>query len=488
MPSSTRGHVLAPPFLLLSCLFLACHHTQLVAASTASSYDRRSCEAAVLEWSAKEKLALNNQLHPVQHEGVKILDLLFFLHIPRTGGRTYHQCFLKNLYLPKDRCPRSYDKLRLDLSQPSCKLLSSHDDMSILNKIPSRTSVVTNMRNPVDRVLSTYEFSVEVAARFLRLKSINSSRSPLPRANSPSELVSTLTIWPWKYLVPFMQHDIFARRDARREGKVDWPPSSNTTYDAPTITMPLTEFIHHPVAHELVHNGATFQVAGLTNNSYEEGSVVIRKCISQYPKLGYQVLDVAKRRLDSMLFVGLTEKHQESATTFFSLVGDQVQVQSEALKGILDPNTSVPVQEKNPPNLLLAAYKSCLTSLRSSHAVRRASTLQLISPVRYSQEERDLIPSSVVDKIIYLNKLDMELHEYAKFLYAKQQKRFEASTSPQIKEGQIVVLSMFLVLCITLSVLLLGFALMLRVRNRVGNDWVPFWLRRLAFMQAHEKL
>lgn len=51
------------------------------------------------------------------------------------------------------------------------------------------------------------------------------------------------------------------QRDARREGKVDWSASTNTTYDAPTITMPLTEFIHHPVAHELVHNGATFQVS-----------------------------------------------------------------------------------------------------------------------------------------------------------------------------------------------------------------------------------
>lgn len=51
------------------------------------------------------------------------------------------------------------------------------------------------------------------------------------------------------------------QRDARREGKDGWPPSTNTTYDAPTITMPLIEFIHHPVAHELVHNGATFQVS-----------------------------------------------------------------------------------------------------------------------------------------------------------------------------------------------------------------------------------
>jgi hypothetical protein len=51
---------------------------------------------------------------------------------------------------------------------------------------------------------------------------------------------------------------------------------------------------------------------------------------------------VVQRRLDSMLFVGLTEKHQESATTFFSLVGDQIQVKAEVLKGVLDQNASAP--------------------------------------------------------------------------------------------------------------------------------------------------
>lgn len=323
--SSYRASAM-PPFtpcfgfslpLLITC-FLTCPWIELVTASAAPLYNHRSCEAAVQEWSNKEKLALNKELKLVQPGSRKILELLFFLHIPRTGGRTYHQW------------------------QPSCKLLSSHDDMSILSKIPSRASVVTNLRNPVNRVLSTYEFSVEVAARFLRLKSINSSRSPLPLAKSPSQLVSTLTIWPWKYLVPFMQHDIFTRRDARLEGKVNWPQSTNTTYDAPTITMPLTEFIHHPVAHELVHNGATFQVAGLTNNSCNEDAVMVRKCSSLYPKLGHQVLDVAKRRLDYMLFVGLTEKHQESATIFFSLVADQAQVQSKAMQEILGQNASVP--------------------------------------------------------------------------------------------------------------------------------------------------
>ncbi len=51
------------------------------------------------------------------------------------------------------------------------------------------------------------------------------------------------------------------QRDARLEGRVvHMAPSANTSYDAASIVMSLLEFIHHPVAHELVHNGAMFQV------------------------------------------------------------------------------------------------------------------------------------------------------------------------------------------------------------------------------------
>ena len=49
-----------------------------------------------------------------------------------------------------------------------------------------------------------------------------------------------------------------------------------------------------------------------------------------------------QRRLDAMLYIGLTEKHQESATMFVSLVGDQVSVQLEALKDTVQQNTSDP--------------------------------------------------------------------------------------------------------------------------------------------------
>jgi len=146
------------------------------------------------------------------------------------------------------------------------------------------------------------------------------------------------------------------------------------------------------------------------------------------------------------------------------------------------------LQEKDPQKLVLAAYKSCLASLRSAHAVRRASTLQLISPVRYSQEERELIPSTVVDEIVSLNNLDMDLYKHAETLFAKQQRRFTTSTHPQFQEDGAVILSMFSALCVAMSILLLGLAFILRIRHRVGNDWLPFWLRRLAFMPVHEKL
>lgn len=58
----------------------------------------------------------------------------------------------------------------------------------------------------------------------------------------------------------------------------------------------------------------------------------------------------------------------------------------------------------------------------------------------------------------------------------------------QVPEERTVVLSMFSALCVSMSILLLGLALVLRVRNRGGNDQLPFWLRRLAVIAVHEKL
>lgn len=57
--------------------------------------------------------------------------MLFFLHVPRTAGKCYFTCFLKSAMPPSQRCAKAYDWLRYNVSQPGCRLLTSHDDFSI---------------------------------------------------------------------------------------------------------------------------------------------------------------------------------------------------------------------------------------------------------------------------------------------------------------------------------------------------------------------
>ncbi len=91
-------------------------------------------------------------------------NLAFFLHIPRTAGRTFHDCFLRMGTPPQRLCPNAWDPTlgHLNFSDPQCFLLSSHDDYSIISMLPEGTSVLTHTRDPVDRFISAYEFAIQV--------------------------------------------------------------------------------------------------------------------------------------------------------------------------------------------------------------------------------------------------------------------------------------------------------------------------------------
>lgn len=81
-----------------------------------------------------------------------------------------------------------------------------------MSKLPKeKTSVITIVRDPIERIFSTYEFSMEVAARFLVFPNITSLERMTQKARKKQKGVSTLDIWPWKYLVPWMREDLFAR-------------------------------------------------------------------------------------------------------------------------------------------------------------------------------------------------------------------------------------------------------------------------------------
>lgn len=418
-----------------------------------SKDDYQHCESTVNKWASSSiDLEVKEDKHILR-------DLLFFLHIPRTGGRTYFYCFLKKLYASSLECPRSYDKLRFDPSKPNCRLLVTHDDYSMMSKLPKeKTSVVTILRNPIDRVFSTYEFSIEVAARFLVHPNLTSATQMIGRLRSKNRGISTLDIWPWKYLVPWMREDLFARRDARRDKGPNYF-RSNDSYNMEDMVMPLQEYINDPIARDIIHNGATFQIAGLTNNSYLPESHEVRRCVLKHQTLGEYVLEVAKKRLDDMLYIGLTEDHRESATMFANVVGAQVISQSiasynaepavndrsEASSSSLDSksdtsyyqNTSTdrkaskisstenvePTNENMTVEKLMDSYETCISSLRKTQAQRRNISLKRISPANFTKKARLQVPEMLLQEIQSLNSLDIKLYEYAGDIFSKQHEK-----------------------------------------------------------------
>ena len=259
------------------------------------------------------------------HE-IVVPNFYFFLHIPRCAGRTLHFCLLKSIFPPKDRCMASYkehsrpDESPLEKLGHTCKLQGTHDDLSILGQLPDNTAVFTQIRNPVDRVLSAYEFAVEVAIRnyFSGTRSKNNPKN--------KDRTSTEEVWPWSNLVPILMEDFAARRKEREDEAIrvmidkedawvrQYTPegkdffyynrarnetrtsldASNTgannedallnvledlnPYDNPLV-MPLRDFVKLPEVHHVVLNNEVFQILGVTNISTEfELARDIRMC------------------------------------------------------------------------------------------------------------------------------------------------------------------------------------------------------------------
>nr|KAJ0220851.1 hypothetical protein LSAT_V11C200086390 [Lactuca sativa] len=386
---------------------------------SSSAYEFEHCENTVKQWASSSLHSTNIK------DGHILKDLLFFLH---------------KLYSNSLECPRSYDKLRFDPRKQNCKLFATHDDYSIMSKLPrEKSSVVTILRNPIDRVFSAYEFSIEVAARFLVHPNLTSATKMSRNLGSKKSVISTLDIWPWKYLVPWMREELFSRRDARRR---KGPPNSygDDSYNMEEIVTPLHEFINHPVALDLVHNGATFQIAGLTNNSNTWKVHDVRHCVMTYQTLGNYVLQVAKRRLDDMLYVGLTEEHKESATMFANFVGAQVISQlvgtetvnyNKLEQGSLVSKTGFHTSHNQMSvGKLMETYETCVSKLRSTQSKRRMSSLRRIFPANFTKEARRHVPEEVLKQITLLNSLDVELYKHAEIIFEKQHQKLLDSSMP----------------------------------------------------------
>jgi hypothetical protein len=144
-----------------------------------------ACASLARSWVAHAK-AVDARRGSAPH-----VNLTFFLHVPRTAGRTLFFCALKPAFAPSERCPRSYDTLRVrDLAHPSCRLLSSHDDFRVVDALPGNATVVMQLRRPLTRLLSAYEFAVEVASRSA-FGRVGPGRSRLAGARAPTDATAT---------------------------------------------------------------------------------------------------------------------------------------------------------------------------------------------------------------------------------------------------------------------------------------------------------
>eukprot|EP00201_Polytomella_parva_P018810 CAMPEP_0175071958 /NCGR_PEP_ID=MMETSP0052_2-20121109/19588_1 /TAXON_ID=51329 ORGANISM="Polytomella parva, Strain SAG 63-3" /NCGR_SAMPLE_ID=MMETSP0052_2 /ASSEMBLY_ACC=CAM_ASM_000194 /LENGTH=722 /DNA_ID=CAMNT_0016339299 /DNA_START=179 /DNA_END=2347 /DNA_ORIENTATION=+ len=239
--------------------------------------------------------------------------------------------------MPSRRCSKGYDRLRLNLEDPGCYFLSTHDDFSVIQLLPPGTSVLSQLRDPVSRFVSAYEFAIEVAARFM-------SRNSRPYRKEPSRVI-TEDVWPWSYLVPFFISDMKRRKEerkllnetldpnvwiarsdlktnqrvyynaARDISKNEIPADDLSSarildpidpYDNPLV-ISFAEFVRHPIAAELLHNGQTYQVLGITNYSHFGEADAIRACMSSDVDIRDALHWKAKRRVKTFTHVGTTD-------------------------------------------------------------------------------------------------------------------------------------------------------------------------------------
>jgi hypothetical protein len=383
-------------------------------------------------------------------------NLTFFLHVPRTAGRTLFFCGLKPAFPPSQRCERAYDHVRTDTHAPACGLLSSHDDFRLVESFPGGGAVlITQLRDPVDRLLSAYEFAVEVAARGVGQRDRKLARLAEVEAGRARPRVETTQVWPWDVLVPMLARDMDARLAA-----VGGTAPRASAYNC-SLIMPLHVFAAHPVVVQLLHNGATFQLLGLTNNS---GSVppgaggadaptaaALRACAARRGAAADALAAAAQRRLETEVdVVLLKERLHDSIALMAAALGrplsgrsyrsgdgsdNALRAELAAARGeaaaMADARARVDAAAESADSLGVS-FARCAASQRVKSHDRRARGLKklLFSDGKPLSFDRAQVPPALLAELAGANALDAALH-------AAGTRLFEAQRAKLAREGRL---------------------------------------------------
>ena len=109
------------------------------------------------------------------------------------------------------------------------------------------------------------------------------------------------------------------------------------------LAMPLAEFVRHPIAAELLHDGQALQLLGLTNNSLWERAGALRRCRQRDAGVAAALAARAGERLGALAHVGALEELPASVEAAAAALG--LDLGAEAL---LPPERVRAVQRRAP--------------------------------------------------------------------------------------------------------------------------------------------
>jgi hypothetical protein len=133
-------------------------------------------------------------------------DFLYLLRTPNTYSRELEACMIRPAVVGTQRCPsfnEQIDKNALSKLK-GCSVLSSSDDLSVLQSVSGSTAVAAQLRDPVDRLISAYELAVEVAVQ----------KSDSAKSKNPFEAMQKQhpnDVWPWSMFSAFLSKDLLQR-------------------------------------------------------------------------------------------------------------------------------------------------------------------------------------------------------------------------------------------------------------------------------------
>ena len=297
-------------------------------ASASASASASGCDALARDWIEERRRAHERRVEARASSasgGRK--DFLFFLHVPRTAGRSFHWCFLKPSFDAKDLCGNQYTGVKLNPRDPNCSFLATHDDYSLVERFAAQPRVVTMLRKPSARVLSSYEFAIEVAARSFGQK-----------PSAIEKRVQTREVWPWDVLTPHIdrqlrEYDEMIKADASKKISIS-DVYANELYTS------FEEWVEMKIVKDDVHNGQFFQVLGFSNNTdatMEPRAAELRACALQRGSTASTLLmEYAKERLEREIDVlALHERLDES----IALAAKQLRMPLSSGAHFVDPAT-----------------------------------------------------------------------------------------------------------------------------------------------------